>query len=243
MQSKWLAAALAASIFSAPAQGAAILGLFNTGTDANNMALVGGNGLVDPHYTIISTTSSPPYVVPQQARTYTNGAYLADDANSRWISLTGDGTPVNNTTVYRLSFDLTGYDSSTAQVTGNFGTDNRGIVLLNGVDTGNFSNSFTVLQAFVINSGFVPGVNHLDFRVVDVGVVTAMRVDNIAGTANVSAVVPEPESWALMIAGFGLIGFALRRRRLCHDDASSAKREPVGRARSRLPATDLRLII
>jgi len=35
----------------------------------------------------------------------------------------------------------------------------------------------------------------------------AFEIDNIAGAG-----VPEPASWALMVAGFGLIGYALRRR-------------------------------
>ncbi|MCS6986330.1 MAG: PEPxxWA-CTERM sorting domain-containing protein [Sphingomonadaceae bacterium] len=29
-------------------------------------------------------------------------------------------------------------------------------------------------------------------------------------------VIPEPGAWALMIAGFGLVGWAARRRRLVH---------------------------
>ena len=32
-------------------------------------------------------------------------------------------------------------------------------------------------------------------------------------TLNISGAVPEPASWALMIAGFGMVGFAARRRR------------------------------
>lgn len=37
----------------------------------------------------------------------------------------------------------------------------------------------------------------------------AFEIDNIAATAGV---VPEPASWAMLITGFGLIGFAMRRR-------------------------------
>ena len=41
---------------------------------------------------------------------------------------------------------------------------------------------------------------------------------NITGDGNVivggTPAVPEPESWALMIAGFGLVGAAMRRRRI-----------------------------
>lgn len=38
----------------------------------------------------------------------------------------------------------------------------------------------------------------------------AFEIDDLAGTV---AVIPEPESWALMIAGFALVGAAGRRRR------------------------------
>ena len=42
---------------------------------------------------------------------------------------------------------------------------------------------------------------------------TFHRNNGGAFTANVSAV-PEPASWAMLIAGFGLTGAALRRRRM-----------------------------
>jgi hypothetical protein len=36
-------------------------------------------------------------------------------------------------------------------------------------------------------------------------------------TGNLSAdAVPEPATWAMMLAGFGLVGFAMRRRRQSH---------------------------
>jgi PEP-CTERM motif len=38
-------------------------------------------------------------------------------------------------------------------------------------------------------------------------------VDNINFTPNVAGAVPEPESWVLMLAGFGAMGIAMRRAR------------------------------
>lgn len=38
-------------------------------------------------------------------------------------------------------------------------------------------------------------------------------IDNVALNVTPSAAVPEPASWAMMIAGFGLVGAAARRRR------------------------------
>lgn len=193
----------------APLAAAIIPGLFNTGTDASNIALAGGNGVADPHYTILSSTS--PGFAGQPARTYFNGAYVANDANSRWISLSGTGNPGSNTTVYRLSFDLTGLNAATASLSGRAGTDNAGFVTLNGGGS-QLINGFGTLVSFSFASGFVAGVNNLDFTVRDFGPPTALRVDDLAGTADVAATVPEPTSWAMMIAGFGLVGAASRRR-------------------------------
>jgi hypothetical protein len=222
MTSKWLAAA-AAPIFAGPAQSAVIVGLFNTGVNAAGLALGNNNGDSDPHY-IIYDTSSPGFPEGSQAMTFYRGEYVANDADSKWISLTANGTPTNNQTLYRTTFDLTGFDPATAQLTGLWGVDNYGYIYLNGVITANDidpsdPNGFQSLHAFsIINDAanglfFLPGVNTIDFRVDDVGESTALRVDNFAGTAELAAPggVPEPATWLTMVAGFGLVGAGLRR--------------------------------
>jgi hypothetical protein len=95
---------------------ATIIGLFNTGTDATNTALPGGNGVADAHYSILSSTS--PGFAGQQAQTYFNPAHTANDANSRWVSLSSTGTRGYNTTVYCLTFDPSGLDATTAAISG-----------------------------------------------------------------------------------------------------------------------------
>jgi hypothetical protein len=195
------------------AQAAAITGLFNTGTDASNVALVGGNGIEDPHYQIISSTS--PGFAGERAVTF-QCCYAADDADSRWVSLSSGGSPGSNTTVYRLSFDLSGLDHTTAQVSGSWGADNLGTIFLNGANTGVQVSQFSFLTAFSIAGGFQAGVNNLDFQIQDFGAPTAFRVDNLAGTASLASVgppgVPEPATWAIMLLGFFGMGSALRAR-------------------------------
>ena len=200
----------AVALAAMPASAATITGLFNTGTDANNVALVGGNGTVDPHYSILSSTS--PGFAGQQAVTF-QCCYVADDADSRWISLSGNGSPGSNETFYRLSFSLTGLNPTTASISGRGGSDNAGRIFLNGVDTGIDINGFSALVPFTISSGFVAGTNFLDFRIQDFGAPTAFRIDDLQGTADVINAVPEPATWALMIGGFALVGAATRRQR------------------------------
>lgn len=139
--------------------------------------------------------------------------YVANDADSRWISLSANGSPGSNVTVYRLSFSLAGLNPATASISGSGGTDNSaGRIFLNGVDTGINIDGFSSLVPFVLNSGFVAGINTLDVRVSDFGAPTAFRLDDLAGTATPVSAIPEPAAWAMLIAGFGLIGGAARRR-------------------------------
>jgi hypothetical protein len=205
----YLFAGIAAVAFATAAPAATIQGLFNTGTDANNVALVGGPGTVDPHYSILSSTSSG--FAGQQAVTF-NCCYVADDEDSRWVSLSSNGSPGSNVTVYRLSFSLAGFNPATASISGRGGSDNAGRIFLNGNDTGIDINGFSALVAFTINSGFVAGVNTLDFQISDFGAPTAFRVDDLRGTADAVNAIPEPATWAMMIGGFGMLGAAARRR-------------------------------
>ena len=83
----------------ATAAGAApIAGLFNTGTNASDLALTGGNGVADQHYIISSSTSGAAWTGATPV-TYYNSAYLPDDSDSRWISMSANGSPGDNTTV------------------------------------------------------------------------------------------------------------------------------------------------
>ncbi|MEW5686018.1 MAG: PEPxxWA-CTERM sorting domain-containing protein [Pseudomonadota bacterium] len=209
----------AATLLAAGSAGAAtITGLYNTGVDDSGAALLGGNGVTDTHWTVVSSTV-PGVTAGANAVTYFNGAYIPEDANSRWLSFTGDGTgqaPGGSTTTYRLSFDLTGFDLNTILISGSFAADNGATLSVNGVDTWYVSSGFNAFTDFQLTN-FQAGVNTLEFRVVDTGAPSAFRVDNLFGSAEFATpggtVVPEPATWALLISGFGLAGSALRGQR------------------------------
>ena len=193
--------------------GATIPGLFNTGTDASNLALVGGNGTPELHYTIVGVGAAVTYLHP---------GYLADDPNSRWLSEAATGSFNAATRTFRLVFDLTGFNANTASLSGDWGGDNCGLVQLNGGPTsgtlpGTGSGclnpaAYQTLTGFSFNSGFFAGLNTLDFIVTDSGAPGGVRVDNLSGTVNVTGV-PEPATATLTVFGVGLVGLALARRR------------------------------
>jgi hypothetical protein len=151
--------------------------LFNTGVDDNHNLLAAG--APDPHYQIIAAPSpdvaGAADVVIDNGFPF-NGYWVHNDAISQWIAPHanendtngGVSEPVGNYT-YQTTFDLTGFDPNTASISGQYTDDNTLVeVMLNGKDVGISSSSqtdFYTLHSFTISSGFVAGVNTLDFVV------------------------------------------------------------------------------
>ncbi|WP_136634896.1 VPLPA-CTERM sorting domain-containing protein [Pseudooceanicola onchidii] len=152
----------------------------------------------------IESNDGPSYAV-------SHGSYSSEVTTpaSEWV---WNGTAVNVDTTYTFTFDLTGYDVSSASLSGKWGVDNVGTVALNGtildslnaVVTGNFNS----LHDYSANTGFLAGVNSLVFTLRDVGAPGAFRA-----TAVVDATaVPLPASAPLLLAAIGGVA-ALRRKR------------------------------
>ncbi len=198
--------------------------VFATGVDASGMSLPNGTQ-GDPHYTLVNTPSGTPGTVSVLTSAYgfpivPNG-WLGDSATSAWIVPNNDpflnGGPIGYYD-YQTTFDLTGFDPATASLSGQWATDNFGTDLrLNGQSTGNTvlsNNSNNTYTPFSITSGFQPGLNTLDFIVLDDGQgATGLRVDSFSGNAN-----PVPEASSTVSLGLllalGLGGvFAARRKR------------------------------
>lgn len=177
--------------------------IFNTGVNSSGGLLTGGG--VDPHYTL-STSADSRFPGPDALVVVSSGyplpsEWFTNNSTSQWIApqatnLAGSGEPgalADGVYIYTTTFDLTGFDLSTAILSGLWSTDNAGLdILINGISTGfttaldQFGNGFA---QFSITTGFVSGVNTLDFVVQNgapgyfVNSPTGLRVE-ISGTAD-----------------------------------------------------------
>ena len=170
----------------------AIPTVYATGVDDRGVPLP--NGSADSHYALVSVPGGTSSVrVATNANGYPIGSWIGDDGLSAWIgpasddALNGPGGQY----VYRTTFDLTGFSAATAALGVRWSTDNDGVdVLLNGRSLGvttSFDQWAYGLVSFSVTSGFVDGINSLEFVVNNGGGPTGLRVE-MAGTADVASI-------------------------------------------------------
>ena len=200
------AAAIVVSFSAGSARAETITGLFSTGTNSSDIAT--GTTGVDQHYTITSapTGAGSAYIFSSYV-----GGYYADNSSSQWIGVSAVGTLVEpmGLYVYQTTFTLSGTSPGSVVINGEIGADDSVTMTLNGnaVSIGG-TVDFSTPTAFTISSGFVTGVNTLDFMVTNAASQTGLNVE-MAGS-----VVPEPSSIAMCgLAGLVGTGYAWRRRR------------------------------
>ena len=148
-----------------------IAGLFNTGVDAAGTPQV--DDARELHYTLVkpSAVGGIPFVATSSGG-FPIGPWLADNSTSAWIapSPSTDGPNAGRGAAnyfYQTRFDLTGRDSTTAVIEGQWASDNGGIdITINGMSAAQSNPlEFTSWAPFRITSGFVPGLNILTFMV------------------------------------------------------------------------------
>jgi hypothetical protein len=86
-----------------------------------------------------------------------------------------------------------------------------------------------VQNIFPQSNAFRLHTNGSGYDLFDVTTSGMSTVDSFASTsvAEWSPAVPEPASWAMMIAGFGLVGASLRRQRQCSPGSSQRSATPL----------------
>ncbi len=212
---KKLALVVAMGLASLNANADVITGLYNTGAGLSA-------GQQDTNYALSSATTtvgSFGYVAANGS--FPIGPWLENTATSSWLTPTqnqGDSLDPSTDGVYTWSttFDLTGFDASTATFSAQFAADNSAIAYLNGTQIGT-ANGFASWSAFsATSSNFVAGVNTLTFVLTNQaqgsGNPTGLRVEFLSSDVTAVATVPEPSEYALMIAGLGLMGLIARRK-------------------------------
>lgn len=165
--------------------------LFNTGVDAQRVPRLDND--METHYVLLS--GPPPVqmgtpVVATSAGGFPIGPWNADNTISAWIAPRADTRGPTGDYIYRTTFKLTGFISSSAAISGVWAVDNRGLdIVLNGIPLGipNPRLDFDFAPFSITNSGslFRNGENTLDF-VVRNGedyTPTGLRVE-MSGTAN-----------------------------------------------------------
>lgn len=207
MTKRWFLSGFATIVLAGSAH-AGTISVFNTGVDSSGTPLSDGT-IGDPHYllTLVPGGSTTDIRVRTSPGGFPIGPWLGDDSISAWIGPNNDGAvdgPVGNYD-YQTTFNLTGFDPATALITGQWATDNPGLdILINGVSTGSTSCCFTSWTGFSIGSGFIAGVNTLDFILQNQGGPTGLRVE-MSGTAVDPPGIPEPASLVLLGGGFAAL--------------------------------------
>jgi hypothetical protein len=191
--------------------------VFGTGADSSGLVLPGGSS--DPHYTV----TGPGVVGTQQAVVYSPAnrfsTWYPNDANSGWIGFkdSSDTSP-HGTYTFTTTFDLTGFDPSTASLIGRWAMDQSGDLYLNGVlEQSVPDHNWDVgvnptMTSFTILSDFVAGINVLTFSGPFPDGFDGLRVEPMTLTASPTGV-PDSGSTAMLLS-VGLAGLSWFRRKI-----------------------------
>ena len=224
--------AIVGSLSLAAPASAAVLGplnnFYNTGYNGTTLEATDSQ-LEDTHYDLIGVPLGQSEV--KVGDTYTGQVYSGSPTSSTATEISplalAPGVSPNEYPVgdytYQLSLtSLTPGDlvTITGTVTGDDGIpgiagdadDMLTDVTGNGVN-GSVTSSYTDTENFSLT--FTAGAsNSIQFTVYNHNGFTGLMVDNLAGTETspTNSITPEPSTWALLLAGVGMLGFVVVRR-------------------------------
>jgi hypothetical protein len=189
---------------------------FATGQDGSGNVQLSGNSL-DANWkeSNANNPQNPPssYVVASDNADWGGGGWFANGSNSSWIAPNPNDATGNGNFTLTYTFDLTGYDLNTVAFQNlRWSIDDGGYVQLNGHTEASLSSgNWGSFHAFSIPvSDLVQTVNTL--TITSTGSDNLLEGARLEGTLSVSPI-PEPETYAMLLAGLGLVGFIARRRK------------------------------
>ncbi len=178
---------------------AGTVSLFSTGVDDNGNLLAGG--AVDPHYTAAGGAT---FVIDFPGAL----GWVGNTASSQWIS--ADPGAFEGSTTFTTTFDLTGFDPSSASISGQLSADDGTLMFLNGNlvldDSFNGGNApWSDFVPFSASSGFVSGINTITFITPNSGGPGGLQVQILSAAA-------APEPGTILLLGIGVSALLVRRK-------------------------------
>lgn len=161
---------------------------------------------------------------------------VAITGRSGWIAMNSTGTTgcIGCWTfmVFRQTFDLTGYDPASVDLQFQWAADDSGegfadrgtwipkltlnggaFIYYPGASAGHPVNTYSYSSTVALQSGFVPGLNTIDFYVEGNGVTDGFALNTVSFTGT-PAGSPVPDPATMLLVGSGLSGLAGLRKRL-----------------------------
>jgi PEP-CTERM motif len=162
-----------------------------------NAAVITFSGLLGPSGSAFSTITEAGFIITRTAGTVNQ--MLTSGSAAPSLQVIGGGATIEITRVGGGNFTASAFDVLGIGYAANAYIG--GSAILGGGSAGFIPGGFT--------SAVLPTAV-MDRLVINLNQVTSGLVDNISLTESAPAV-PEPATWAMMLAGFGLVGASLRR--------------------------------